>query len=472
MESCRDSCRSEAADDQPHDASFVPEGDRPLPSPPPPEAEPPIDDAVREVQATSTLLLECVRASLPQLHAAANDGGGGGGGANMAHGLRLLDAVDEAVFAAHAAPLRRLYRPLVSEGDAAYRASLVELRRLLPQHIGVRPALWLRVARPSPAELAAQRRAMWAWRPAAPEAGAAEAAAAAAVEVVGPAGPALEAARRAARLHARRDGRAAWLVQRAWRCWHGGPYVKSVTTLRLLSLQASPLQKAECVLGCLNNLALEAADRLRAKDAAAEVAADELLPLLVFVLVRARAPLLSSEVRLMADFLPRPFTLGGHGYALATLQAALQYVIQTSWASIEHEIDEVEQRARESKIAALAAAAAETRTPPLQRLPTEIEEMIDYSARAEHAEGVARELGRLQAEYEAGWVPRELLPSVRRNVYSSVGLNVSFSQPHLGGGRNRTTSGASTTANGIFSSVASRPRTGTWSQQGDADYLG
>ena len=29
---------------------------------------------------------------------------------------------------APAAPLRRLYRPLVSEGDAAYRAALVELR--------------------------------------------------------------------------------------------------------------------------------------------------------------------------------------------------------------------------------------------------------------------------------------------------------------------------------------------------------
>ena len=64
--------------------------------------------------------------------------------------------------------------------------------------------------------------------------------------------------------------------------------------------------------------------------------------------------------------------------------------------------------------------------------------------------------------------------ALRRAKHMSIQIGGCHAQRRLDmrSGRNRTTSGASSTANGIFSSVASRPRTGTWSQQGDADYLG
>ena len=77
------------------------------------------------------------------------------------------------------------------------------------------------------------------------------------------------------------------------------------------------------MLRALNLLALEVAAVLQSEAGAEEIAADELLPLFVFVLVRARVPSLYSQSRFVSDFLPKHYALGRHGYSLATLQAAL-----------------------------------------------------------------------------------------------------------------------------------------------------
>lgn len=88
------------------------------------------------------------------------------------------------------------------------------------------------------------------------------------------------------------------------------------------------------MLRALNLLALEVAAVLQSEAGAEEIAADELLPLFVFVLVRARVPSLYSQARFVSDFLPKHYALGRHGYSLATLQAALQYLLDTSWAAV------------------------------------------------------------------------------------------------------------------------------------------
>ena len=47
-----------------------------------------------------------------------------------------------------------------------------------------------------------------------------------------------------------------------------------------------------------------------------------------------QVPQLYSQARFIADFLPKQHALGRHGYCLATLQAALQYLMETSWAAV------------------------------------------------------------------------------------------------------------------------------------------
>ena len=343
--------------------------------------------------------------------------------ADEKHALRLAEAVEEAVFKAHDAPLRALYQQLCASDIAAYPQQLRVLRRLLPQHIGVQPALALgqadslgrggnQVTSHAILDAASTRTAMYAFRPpprALPDASGE--------------GERLVAA---AALHERRAQRAAWLVQTAWRGWAGGPYARAITALRGISTCNTPLQKAQCALSVLSLVALEAAERqvaaqraaagraaaeraverqaaaaraaarraAAAREAAellaryhsggqiplqsgtadesqdsteaisagetegeisvgpisaAEIAADDLLPLLVFVLVRARVPELPSQVRaptlltldsialnellvyfqvrFLADFLPRSCSMGELGYAAATLQACFS----TSW---------------------------------------------------------------------------------------------------------------------------------------------
>ena len=179
---------------------------------------------------------------------------------------------------------------------------------------------------------------------------------------------------RAAALRGRCEDRAALTIQQCWRGWGGGAYPKTVSALRELATLASPMEKAECVLRALNLLAFEAARRLQAAAAAArqrdgtanstrdasasnnaggecdQLSADEILPLFVFALVRARVPCLYAEARLLADFLPKNCALGRYGYSLTTLQAALHFLLETSWEKIEHaNRAEVAQRKEKKK---------------------------------------------------------------------------------------------------------------------------
>jgi hypothetical protein len=265
---------------------------------------------------------------------------------------------------------------MCAEPDAIYRQQLVEMRALLPQHLGLRKELWLLPTGPDPA----LRAYLWTLPPPRTDSSFAERA---------------EWAERVEALRERTVLRASRLIQQAWRgracgplgC---GPYRRTVNALREMSACSTPLHKAERVLRALNFLTLECGKVLQAEASSDEIAADELLPLFVFVLIRAQVcmqalttapspspspfppttscssehrcfsptrapcmhtlttapgpspplplspqvPQLYSQARFIADFLPKQHALGRHGYCLATLQAALQYLMETSWAAV------------------------------------------------------------------------------------------------------------------------------------------
>ena len=166
---------------------------------------------------------------------------------------------------------------MCAEPDAIYRQQLIEMRALLPQHLGLRKELWLLPTRPDPA----LRASLWTLPP--PRTGSALAELA-------------ERAERAERAEALRERtvlRASRLIQQAW-CGRAcgplgcGPYRRTVNALREMSACSTPLHKAEHVLRALNFLTLECGKVLQAEASSDEIAADELLPLFVFVLIRAQ----------------------------------------------------------------------------------------------------------------------------------------------------------------------------------------
>ena len=207
--------------------------------------------------------------------------------------------------------------------NTLYCAQLRALRPLLPQHMGVRPSLALR--RPPTIVPSALAGAV-AW-----------VAAVRSDAVRGRVQSAIASAQSRSMLDSsdadiRELWISAWRIGQAWRRWSlgpigAGPYAASVRALHLIAMGRTPMEKAEAALRALSLLANEAsavaeqAGRMAMVStvglgdtetgavgtgargdeapmpAGAELTADDLLPLLVFCLARARVPCLPAHVR-------------------------------------------------------------------------------------------------------------------------------------------------------------------------------
>ena len=196
---------------------------------------------------------------------------------------------------------------MCAEPDAIYRQQLVEMRALLPQHLGLRKELWLLPTGPDPA----LRAYLWTLPPPRTDSSFAERA---------------EWAERAETLRERTVLRASRLIQQAWRgracgplgC---GPYRRTVNALREMSACSTPLHKAERVLRALNFLTLECGKVLQAEASSDEIAADELLPLFVFVLIRAQVCMQA----LTTAPSPSPSPFPPHDFVLIRAQMLLSH---------------------------------------------------------------------------------------------------------------------------------------------------
>ena len=378
-----------------------------------------IDDAVREVRTMCAVLSESLLATLPSLRELRP----------TSVGSALLDVVAEVIFELVGKTLRPLYAALCAEPDALYVQQLREMRSLLPQHMGVRRELALLPAIRSAADTAAlwsppermlqaaavadllarfpppppstasddlvgssPERSSWSDSIITLFAGA-SAVMPAATSMVGDGADPNQPGAAFCRLYVRSLLRSVRMIQFAWRGRAVGPlglgpYRRAVGALRELPPICTPLTKAEKVLRSLNLLALEVSAVLQTHGSSEEIAADELLPLFVFVLVRARVPSLYSQARIISDFLPKHYALGRHGYSLATLQAALQHLLDTSWSAVhaaaarERELHEERRRRSRKEVA--------------HRLSTELlVELCDCPYGADHSAVVLDSSGRL-----------------------------------------------------------------------------
>ena len=68
--------------------------------------------------------------------------------------------------------------------------------------------------------------------------------------------------------------------------------------------------------------------------------AEDLVPLIVYVVIRSRMATLPAELCYVAEFLPPPLLHGKEGYALTTLQSATHVAIELSDARLGVAVDE------------------------------------------------------------------------------------------------------------------------------------
>ncbi|XP_044932419.1 VPS9 domain-containing protein 1 isoform X3 [Mustela putorius furo] len=113
------------------------------------------------------------------------------------------------------------------------------------------------------------------------------------------------------------------------------PYCAAARELGLLVLESCPQKKLECIVRVLRVICACAEDYCRAHEAAPEarpllgataIGADDLLPILSFVVLRSGLPQLVSECAALEEFIHEGYLIGEEGYCLTSLQSALNYV--------------------------------------------------------------------------------------------------------------------------------------------------
>ncbi|XP_062997156.1 VPS9 domain-containing protein 1 [Elgaria multicarinata webbii] len=109
------------------------------------------------------------------------------------------------------------------------------------------------------------------------------------------------------------------------------PYGAAVQELRLLPLGSCPQKKLECIVRTLR-IICECAEEYwggceaKAQPASAAIGADDLLPILSYVVLKSHLPQLVSECAALEEFIHEGYLIGEEGYCLTSLQSALSYV--------------------------------------------------------------------------------------------------------------------------------------------------
>ncbi|XP_004842679.1 VPS9 domain-containing protein 1 isoform X3 [Heterocephalus glaber] len=113
------------------------------------------------------------------------------------------------------------------------------------------------------------------------------------------------------------------------------PYCSAAQELGLLVLESCPQKKLGCIVRTLRVICVCAEDYCRAQEPtpearpqtpAAAIGADDLLPILSFVVLRSGLPQLVSECAALEEFTHEGYLIGEEGYCLTSLQSALNYV--------------------------------------------------------------------------------------------------------------------------------------------------
>ncbi|NWX49733.1 VP9D1 protein, partial [Steatornis caripensis] len=107
-------------------------------------------------------------------------------------------------------------------------------------------------------------------------------------------------------------------------------YGSAVEDLRLIPLESCPRRKLECIVRALRGICECAEEYCSARDgrtpACAAIGADDLLPILSYVVLQTGLPQLLSECAAMEEFIHEGCLIGEEGYCLTSLQSALSYV--------------------------------------------------------------------------------------------------------------------------------------------------
>ncbi|XP_043350802.1 VPS9 domain-containing protein 1 isoform X3 [Dermochelys coriacea] len=109
------------------------------------------------------------------------------------------------------------------------------------------------------------------------------------------------------------------------------PYSTAVQELGLILLESCPQRKLECIVRALRVICECAEEYCTARESrpqpgTAAIGADDLLPILSYVVLKSNLPQLVAECAALEEFIHEGYLIGEEGYCLTSLQSALSYV--------------------------------------------------------------------------------------------------------------------------------------------------
>ena len=123
------------------------------------------------------------------------------------------------------------------------------------------------------------------------------------------------------------------------------PYASAIQLLRTISFYRTPSEKAQVLLEACEEI-VKCATRARKLSQSSQIGganggggggsstalgADDLLPLVVYVVLRSKVASLPAELSFVAEFLGSGLQYGREGYALVSLQCANRVALEVSW---------------------------------------------------------------------------------------------------------------------------------------------
>ncbi|XP_067854187.1 VPS9 domain-containing protein 1 [Heptranchias perlo] len=109
------------------------------------------------------------------------------------------------------------------------------------------------------------------------------------------------------------------------------PYEVAVQELRLITKEYCPQKKLECIVRTLRLICECAEHYCNSREAgtlhvASAIGADDLLPILSYVVLKSNLTQLISECAALEEFIHEGYLIGEEGYCLTSMQSALSYV--------------------------------------------------------------------------------------------------------------------------------------------------
>jgi len=109
------------------------------------------------------------------------------------------------------------------------------------------------------------------------------------------------------------------------------PYSSAISMLKKLTMASTPTQKAGCTARVTKEITacVHSYWEARGVDVTGDkyaIGADDLLPILCYILIKANPPCLKSQSAFMNEFINESLAMGEEGYALATLETVLDFI--------------------------------------------------------------------------------------------------------------------------------------------------